>query len=69
MEKSNHLFAKDISAACENFDFKIGVHDLLIDLKVLMKEYYIATFTENENVLKISFTNGQAFKIIIEQIR
>lgn len=35
--------------------------DLLLDIKCLMKEYYFATFTEDGNGLKISFTNGQSF--------
>lgn len=47
--------------------WKISAQDLLIDLKVLMKEYYVATFTENEGELKIAFENGQKFIIGIKE--
>ena len=41
-------------------------HDLLIDLKCLIKEYYIATFTESGENLKLSFENGQSFLISVK---
>lgn len=39
--------------------------DLIIDLKVLIKEYYCATLLNEENKLKISFQNGQTFYISV----
>lgn len=52
-----------LNAGC----WKLSTQDLLIDLKVLMKEYYVATFTENEGELKIAFENGQKFIIGIKE--
>lgn len=52
-----------LNAGC----WKISAQDLLIDFKVLMKEYYVATFTENEGELKIAFENGQKFIIDIKE--
>lgn len=39
--------------------------DLLFDLKCLIKEYYVATFTESGENLKLSFENGQSFLISV----
>ena len=40
--------------------------DLLFDLKCLIKEFYVATFTESEENLKLSFENGQSFLISVK---
>ena len=40
--------------------------DLLFDLKCLIKEYYVATFTESGENLKLSFANGQSFLISVK---
>ncbi|MDE5653978.1 MAG: hypothetical protein K2I46_00025 [Clostridia bacterium] len=47
---------------------KIGTQDLLIDLKVLIKEYYCGTFTNDGQSLVLSFFNGQRFALKIEEI-
>lgn len=41
--------------------------DLLMDLKLLIKEYYAASFTEEDNFLKLSFVNGQTFLISLQE--
>lgn len=41
--------------------------DLLMDLKLLIKEYYAARFTEEDNFLKLSFVNGQTFLISLQE--
>lgn len=48
--------------------FKLSVTDLLLDLKVLMKEYYCGTFTEDEKGLKLQFLNGQRFIMSLREI-
>ena len=48
--------------------FKLTEKDLLLDLKVLIKEYYCGTFTEDESGLKLSFTNGQNFFVSLKEI-
>lgn len=47
------------------FQCKVTANDLLLDLKVLMKEYYIATFSEDNGSLKIALNNGQKFRLIL----
>lgn len=46
----------------------INAYDLLLDIKALVSEYYIATFSQEKDWLKISFNNGQKFKIEIKEI-
>ena len=46
----------------------INAYDLLLDIKALVSEYYIATFSQEKDWLKISFNNGQKFKIEIKQM-
>lgn len=67
MKKDGHLFIKDYESA-NGLNFKVDVLTLLLDLKYLCKEYYAATFYEDENSLQIQFTNGQKFKIKIEEL-
>ena len=38
-------------------------------MKALLKEFYIATFMEEENALFLQFNNGQRFKITIKEIK
>lgn len=45
----------------------VGEQDLLLDLKMLIKQYYVATFTQQDNRLKLTFSNGQTFLITISE--
>lgn len=49
-----------------NLNFKVETVDLLHDVKFLMSEYYVATFTAEGTQLKISFNNGQSFLLKAE---
>lgn len=42
---------------------------LMMDIKVLLNEYYLATFNENGNSLKIALNNGQKFRITVEEMK
>ena len=66
--KGGYKMAAVISAASNEIKSKIDKQDLLIDLKVLMKEFYVATFTDNGQSLVISFDNGQKFALEIQEI-
>lgn len=67
-ERSNHLFVKEME--CENkLQFKVDELSLLLDVKVLLKDYYTATFTESENALRINFDNGQTFEISVNEVK
>lgn len=46
----------------------ISSNDMLIDLKAILKNYYVATFNEEGNALKITFNNGQSFVISVTQV-
>lgn len=48
------------------FNRTVGADELLLDLKCLMKDYYVATFTESGDALKLRFNNGQAFILTIK---
>lgn len=45
----------------------INAYDLLLDIKALVSEYY-TTFSQEKDWLKISFNNGQKFKIEIKEM-
>ena len=47
---------------------KIDKQDLLIDLKVLIKEFYCGTFTNDGQSLLLELFNGQKFALKIEEI-
>lgn len=45
----------------------IDINSLLTDIKVLLKEYYLATFNEDGNQLLLKFSNGQKFKLTLSE--
>ena len=49
-------------------NYKVSVEDMLLDLKVLLKEYYCGTFTEDGKALKLAFNNGQKFILKLETV-
>lgn len=67
-DNKNHMFLTETESAAGDFNYKIDANDLLLDLKVLLKEYYIATFTSDGNALLINFNNGQKFKLNLEEL-
>ena len=44
-------------------------NDLLWDIKVLMREYYVGTFNKKGNYLVVKFNNGQKFRIAVAEIK
>lgn len=67
-DNKNHMFLTETESAAGSFDYRVNASDLLLDLKVLLKEYYIATFTSDGNALLINFNNGQKFKLNVEEL-
>ena len=56
-------------SACDDVHkSNIVAQELLFDLKVLLKEYYVGKFTEDGQSLKLSFYNGHNFKLQIEEL-
>ena len=66
--KQTHLFATETESAKEAFNYTVTPYNLLLDLKVLMSEYYVATFDINGENLVLKFNNGQQFTLKIEEI-
>lgn len=65
--KTAHTFSTKTEAAKE-LNYKVDAESILLDLKVLMREYYAATFTVEEDSLILKFTNGQAFRLTAVEI-
>ena len=63
-----HEFVTETDSAKETqLDYQVEAESILLDLKVLLREYYAATFTVEEKDLKLRFTNGQSFIIKVEE--
>lgn len=62
-----HVFATRTGSVKE-FDYKIDEESILLDLKVLLREYYAATFSVQEDALQLQFTNGQKFSLKAKEI-
>lgn len=68
-EQSYHEFVMEKESAKEvGLDYKVEAEEILFDLKVLLRDYYVATFTKDENALKLQFTNGQTFMLTAKEI-
>ena len=61
---------KEIDCAKDRqFDFFVDEREMLSDLKAIMAEYYVATFTLDESALTVGFSNGQKFRISVKTLR
>jgi len=67
--EAKHMFTTETESAKNKFNFKIEEYDLLLDIKALIKEYYIATFTQDGAALTINFNNGQKFRLAVSEIK
>ncbi len=56
-QSTEHIF----NAEFDRLDYQLSLEDMLLDLKVLIKEYYCGTFTHDGKSLKITLNNGQKF--------
>ena len=64
----HEFVTKTESAEQANLDYEVESESLLLDLKVLLREYYAATFTVDEKALKIQFNNGQTFILTVKEV-
>ena len=61
-EQHYHEFVTEKESAHEvGLNYKVEAEEILLDLKVLLRDYCAATFTKDENALKLQFSNGQTF--------
>ena len=61
---SDHIF----TAQLNDMQYQVEVEDLFLDLKFLLKEYYMGTFTNDGKALMLKFTNGQKFKLSLNEV-
>ena len=47
---------------------KISVKDVTEEITLLIKDEMVATYTEEENALQIHFSNGQSFRVTVEEM-
>lgn len=58
----------ELNTDLDRLDYKISLEDMLLDLKVLLKEYYCATFSDDGKSLKITLSNGQKFLLSLTTV-
>ncbi len=63
---AEHLYSVD-NRSEDGFQYTVEAHDLLIDIKVLLKEYYAATFNNDGQTLIMRFNNGQVFHLTLKE--
>ena len=61
---SEHVFNAQLS----EMQYKVEIEDLFLDIKVLLKEYYMGTFTNDGKGLMLNFTNGQKFLLSLKAV-
>ena len=61
---SEHIF----NAQLNDLQYQVEIEDLFLDLKVLLKEYYMVTFTNDGQGLTLNFTNGQKFILSLKAV-
>ena len=64
-KQKDHSFLTDPEIS--DLTSRVDIKAILFDLKYLLKEYYIATFTEEGQTLLVEFNNGQKFEIIVRE--
>ena len=67
-QRYHELITERESAQELGLGYKVEVEEILLDLKVLLRDYYTATFTKDENTLKLRFTNGQTFILNAKEV-
>ena len=60
----DHIFNAQLS----DMQYQVDVEDLFLDIKVLLKEYYMGTFTNDGKALMLKFTNGQKFRLSLSEV-
>ena len=65
-QTEEHSFTCDKTVE-ENICWQINADAVQRDIKYLLKEYYIATFSNDDGMLEVYFTNGQKFSIAVKE--
>lgn len=64
--KTKYYFVPDYECS-EGLIWAVKEEEMLCDIKKLLSEYYIATFTSDGTALNISFNNGQKFCVSVRE--
>ncbi|MDE7454678.1 MAG: hypothetical protein K2M64_02490 [Clostridia bacterium] len=64
--ETNHIFATELESR-EGLACVVEEDDMLCDIKKLLSEYYLATFSYGGKELNVSFNNGQKFSISVKE--
>ncbi len=64
--QTEHIFVTEFESA-EGLVWTVDEAELLCDIKKLLSEYYLATFSNDGTSLNISFNNGQKFSVIVKE--
>ena len=67
-QRYHELVTETESAQETGLAYKVDAESILLDLKVLLRDYYAATFTKDENALKLQFNNGQIFVLKAKEV-
>ena len=59
-----HIF----NAQINDQQYQVEIEDLFLDIKFLLKEYYMGTFTNDGKALMLKFTNGQKFRLSLNEV-
>ena len=69
-EFAYHEFITKKETAVEaGLDYEVEAESILFVLKVLLRDYYAATFTKEGNALTLQFNNGQRFVLIAKEVQ
>lgn len=69
-KKTNYtpIPALDCAEEC-GYVTKTSASEIAMDLKFLLKDFYLATFDVSGEVLNINLENGQKFKLTVEEVK
>ena len=60
---------KTIQDGCKNLHTsKIAPQEFILELKLLLNDYFVGNFTQEGQSLILSFFNGQNFKLNVNEI-
>ncbi len=70
MAKTDYEVVTELESAKEaGIDYTVDEASILLDLKVLLRNFYTATFREKEDALKLKFNNGQIFLLSVKEVK
>ncbi len=70
MTETNYAVVTELESAKEaGLTYIVDEESILLDLKALLRDFYVATYTQEEDALKLQFNNGQTFIISVKEVK